>query len=153
MLIGGSRFLAKKTCSPTLCQVPFAKPLPTLFRLLPHLFLFSLSPSQSTGLEWPCRMLKPMHMLQCLRGIQQQKWGFYMLSTVILLFRNSQTVFYTTLTGVGAFASPLVATQFAQLRHWSFHYLCSIAVSVINTALILVVFRGRTFDGKQYSAN
>ncbi|KAH8824832.1 major facilitator superfamily domain-containing protein [Flagelloscypha sp. PMI_526] len=46
--------------------------------------------------------------------------------------------------GVGAFASPLIATQFAQLRHWSFYYLCSIGFAIINVALILVVFRGRT---------
>ncbi|KAF7351223.1 MFS domain-containing protein [Mycena sanguinolenta] len=48
--------------------------------------------------------------------------------------------------GAGALASPLVATQFAQLRHWSFHYLASLGVAILNTALLTFVFRLKTQD-------
>ncbi|KAG8996985.1 hypothetical protein FRB90_012599, partial [Tulasnella sp. 427] len=43
--------------------------------------------------------------------------------------------------GVGAFAAPFVATQFSQQKHWSFHYLISTGVSILNVALLLYVFR------------
>ncbi|CAE6407509.1 unnamed protein product [Rhizoctonia solani] len=45
--------------------------------------------------------------------------------------------------GAGAFISPLVATQFAQLPRWSFHYLSSLGVAVVNATALLVVFRFR----------
>ncbi|KAF9051744.1 MFS general substrate transporter [Panaeolus papilionaceus] len=43
--------------------------------------------------------------------------------------------------GLGAFAAPLVATQFAQLPRWSFHFLVSLGVSVLNTIVLVMVFR------------
>ncbi|THV01924.1 MFS general substrate transporter [Dendrothele bispora CBS 962.96] len=43
--------------------------------------------------------------------------------------------------GLGAFASPFLATHFAVQSHWSFHYLSSLAIAVINVILQLVVFR------------
>jgi hypothetical protein len=43
--------------------------------------------------------------------------------------------------------SPLVATQFAQLPRWSFHYLCSVGVALINTIGLIAVFRFKTQDG------
>ncbi|KAG1903204.1 major facilitator superfamily domain-containing protein [Suillus fuscotomentosus] len=46
----------------------------------------------------------------------------------------------------GALSSPLVATQFAQLPHWSFHYLCSLGVAFINTVLLIAVFGLKTQD-------
>ncbi|KAJ7288976.1 major facilitator superfamily domain-containing protein [Mycena rebaudengoi] len=48
--------------------------------------------------------------------------------------------------GVGALVAPLVSTQFAQLRHWSFHYLISVGISTLNTVFLIVVFRGKTQD-------
>ncbi|CAE7149286.1 unnamed protein product [Rhizoctonia solani] len=45
--------------------------------------------------------------------------------------------------GAGAFIAPLVATQFAQLPRWSFHYLTSLGVSVANALVLLVVFKLR----------
>ncbi|CAE6433639.1 hypothetical protein ACGC1H_001494 [Rhizoctonia solani] len=45
--------------------------------------------------------------------------------------------------GIGALTAPLVATQFAQLPHWSFHYLCSLGVALVNVSLLLVVFKLR----------
>ncbi|KAG1800261.1 major facilitator superfamily domain-containing protein [Suillus plorans] len=46
----------------------------------------------------------------------------------------------------GALSSPLVATQFAQLSHWSFHYLCSLGVAFINIVSLIVVFGLKTQD-------
>lgn len=48
--------------------------------------------------------------------------------------------------GAGALSAPLVATQFAQLRNWSFHYLISFGIALSNTLLLLVVFRFKTQD-------
>ncbi|KAF8911672.1 MFS general substrate transporter [Gymnopilus junonius] len=48
--------------------------------------------------------------------------------------------------GLGALASPLSATQFAQMTHWSFHYLVSLALSILNTVVLARVFRFRTQD-------
>ncbi|KAH0835909.1 MFS general substrate transporter [Lanmaoa asiatica] len=46
----------------------------------------------------------------------------------------------------GALSSPLVATQFAQLPHWSFHYLVSLCLALINTVLLIAVFRLKSQD-------
>ncbi|KAK7039471.1 MFS domain-containing protein, partial [Favolaschia claudopus] len=48
--------------------------------------------------------------------------------------------------GAGALSSPLAATQFAQLQHWSFHYLVSLGLALSNTIVLTLVFRGRTQD-------
>ncbi|KAI0631012.1 MFS general substrate transporter [Trametes polyzona] len=46
--------------------------------------------------------------------------------------------------GLGALVSPLVATQFAQsATHWSFHYLISMGLYIVNTFVLWTVFRGR----------
>ncbi|KAJ1311652.1 hypothetical protein OPQ81_010127 [Rhizoctonia solani] len=45
--------------------------------------------------------------------------------------------------GAGAFIAPLIATQFAQLPKWSFHYLTSLGVSLANAIVLLVVFKLR----------
>jgi fucose permease len=49
--------------------------------------------------------------------------------------------------GAGALCAPLVATQFAQARHWSFHYLVSLGLAISNTIILFVVFRFKTQDG------
>ncbi|KAH9939471.1 MFS general substrate transporter [Amylocystis lapponica] len=46
--------------------------------------------------------------------------------------------------GLGALSAPLVATQFAQLPHWSFHYLVSLGIALSNTLLLIGVIRFRT---------
>ena len=51
------------------------------------------------------------------------------------------------MAGFGALVSPLIATQFAQQKHWSFHYLISAALYVFNTTLLWFVFRGKRQDG------
>ncbi|KAI0356007.1 MFS general substrate transporter [Trametes cingulata] len=48
--------------------------------------------------------------------------------------------------GVGALSSPLVATQFALLRHWSFHYLVSLSIALANTLFLIAVFRFKDQD-------
>jgi fucose permease len=53
--------------------------------------------------------------------------------------------------GFGAFASPLIATQFASAKHWSFHFFASMGLSVSTAILLLIVFRGRTQNGKNNS--
>ena len=50
-------------------------------------------------------------------------------------------------TGAGALTSPLVATQFAQLHRWSFHYLTSLFLATTNLVLLILVFRFKTQDG------
>ncbi|KAF7357297.1 MFS domain-containing protein [Mycena sanguinolenta] len=48
--------------------------------------------------------------------------------------------------GAGIFAAPLVSTQFAQLQHWSFHYLVSLGLTLSNILILFVVFRAKTQD-------
>ncbi|PPQ73193.1 hypothetical protein CVT26_014798 [Gymnopilus dilepis] len=43
--------------------------------------------------------------------------------------------------GLGAFASPLVATQFARLPRWSFHFLVSLGIAISNTVILICVFK------------
>ncbi|TBU62655.1 MFS general substrate transporter [Dichomitus squalens] len=45
--------------------------------------------------------------------------------------------------GLGALISPLVSTQFAQQKHWSFHYLISAGLYVLNTAALWWIIRGK----------
>ncbi|CAE6402594.1 unnamed protein product [Rhizoctonia solani] len=45
--------------------------------------------------------------------------------------------------GIGAFIAPLIATQFAQLPRWSFHYLCSLGLALLNAFILLFVFKLR----------
>jgi fucose permease len=53
--------------------------------------------------------------------------------------------------GLGAFASPLAATHFAQQKRWSFHFLLSLSRAVINTIALISVFRLKSQDGTQAS--
>ena len=49
--------------------------------------------------------------------------------------------------GIGAFTSPLVATQLVATRHWSFQFLITGCIAVTNIISLLAVFRLRTQDG------
>lgn len=51
------------------------------------------------------------------------------------------------LLGAGALAAPLVSTQFAQADRWSFHYLCSMGIAVLNTVSLIAVFRLKSQEG------
>ncbi len=48
--------------------------------------------------------------------------------------------------GFGAFCAPLVATKFAELPHWNYHYFTSMAVALLNVCGLLLVFRLKTQD-------
>ncbi|KAI0066103.1 MFS general substrate transporter [Artomyces pyxidatus] len=48
--------------------------------------------------------------------------------------------------GAGAFAAPLVATQFSHMHRWSLYYLVSLGVALLNTASLVAVFRFKTQD-------
>lgn len=51
--------------------------------------------------------------------------------------------------GLGAFASPLVATQFSSMKDkWSYHYLTSLGVALITLATLVAVSRFKTQDGE-----
>ncbi|CAE6389121.1 unnamed protein product [Rhizoctonia solani] len=45
--------------------------------------------------------------------------------------------------GAGAFIAPLVATQFAQIPRWSFHFLTSLGISLTNSLSLFFVFKLR----------
>jgi hypothetical protein len=49
--------------------------------------------------------------------------------------------------GLGAFFAPLAATHFAQVPHWSYHYLISLGFAVLNIVVLCAVFRFRGQDG------
>jgi hypothetical protein len=63
------------------------------------------------------------------------------------LFIRATLIMNYVRIGAGALCSPLVATQFSHMNHWSFHYLCSLGIAVINLTTNILVFRGRTQDG------
>ncbi|KAG9317097.1 hypothetical protein JVU11DRAFT_1284 [Chiua virens] len=78
----------------------------------------------------------------------------YFLSGIGMAVQNAQSVGYVSslkenterkmgllMSGAGALSSPLVATQFSQLKHWSFHYLISLGLALLNTGTLLFVFR------------
>ncbi|KAF8333646.1 MFS general substrate transporter [Cantharellus anzutake] len=48
--------------------------------------------------------------------------------------------------GLGAFSSPLVATQFTQRRKWTFHFLTSLGVAFINMVALVWICRLKTQD-------
>ena len=86
-------------------------------------------------------------------GILHAAYGDYIqilsLNLCLHLIRHFFIFFYFFLfSGLGAFASPLVATQFAQLPRWSFHFLCSLGIALSNTILLMAVFKLRCQDGK-----
>ncbi|KIY46714.1 MFS general substrate transporter [Fistulina hepatica ATCC 64428] len=67
---------------------------------------------------------------------------------VASLKRNPETkmgILHATY-GAGALISPLAATQFSQLKHWSFHYLISMSIATFGALLFACVFRFRTHD-------
>ncbi|KAF5381269.1 hypothetical protein D9615_008376 [Tricholomella constricta] len=51
-----------------------------------------------------------------------------------------------TTYGLGAFTSPFVATYFSGRRRWSFHYLVSASLAVLNTLALVLVFRFKHLD-------
>ncbi|KAF9049577.1 MFS general substrate transporter [Hymenopellis radicata] len=48
--------------------------------------------------------------------------------------------------GFGALCAPLVATQFAYLPRWSFHYMISLGLAILNVIFLVAVFRFKDQD-------
>ncbi|KAF8068720.1 MFS transporter [Lyophyllum atratum] len=48
--------------------------------------------------------------------------------------------------GLGAFTAPFVATYFSGRPRWSFHYLVSASMAVLNMLLLILVFRFKRMD-------
>ncbi|KAI0343375.1 MFS general substrate transporter [Trametopsis cervina] len=48
--------------------------------------------------------------------------------------------------GLGALSAPLIATQFAVSVHWSFHYLVSASLAVVNIIALCAVFRFKPIE-------
>jgi len=78
-------------------------------------------------------------------GIFHAAYGDYSLSFILFALLLIGPPIH--LSGLGAFASPLVATQFAQLPRWSFHFLASLGIAVSNTFLLTAVFKLKHQDG------
>lgn len=49
-------------------------------------------------------------------------------------------------SGAGALVSPLVATQFSEMKRWNFHYLTSLGMAAICLFLVTVTFRFKTIE-------
>lgn len=104
-----------------------------------------VSHSQSNS----CRTHRQMDMSPALQRTAKPKWGTFKLHMVgFLRFLSLVIVFISSIhLGAGALVAPLVSTQFAQLRRWSFHYLVSLGITALNTVFLAVVFRARRQDG------
>ena len=77
-------------------------------------------------------------------GILHAAYGDYNLSFILfLLLLIGQIIF----SGLGAFTSPFIATQFAQLPRWSFHFLVSLGIAMTNVAFLICVFKLKRQDG------
>ena len=50
-------------------------------------------------------------------------------------------------SGLGAFTSPFIATQFAQLPRWSFNFLVSLGIAMTNIIFLISVFKLKRQDG------
>ena len=77
-------------------------------------------------------------------GIIHAAYGDYSLSFILyVLLPIGQNIF----SGLGAFTSPFIATQFAQLPHWSFHFLVSLGIAMTNSTFLICVFKLKHQDG------
>jgi hypothetical protein len=85
---------------------------------------------------------------QVSKSTLKPRWAPSRLHTARNSFKtNKRVVKDIRWLGAGALATPLIATQFAQMRHWSFHFLVSLCFALINTVNLINVFRFKTHDG------
>lgn len=54
--------------------------------------------------------------------------------------------------GSGALASPFVATQFAKMTHFSYHYFTTLGLVFVALSLLISVFQLRTQNGQSMIA-
>ena len=85
----------------------------------------------------------------CLREKASLKMGILhaVYGTIISLLTYSSSISGFMYTGCGALTAPLVATQFAPLRNWSFHYLCTLGLALTNVVLLPIVFKFKRLEG------
>lgn len=50
--------------------------------------------------------------------------------------------------GLGGLVAPFVSTQFANMERWSFHYLVTLGLILINFICQVTAFRFKRLDGK-----
>ena len=67
----------------------------------------------------------------------------YTLSFILFIF----LLIDLSYSGLGAFTSPFVATQFAQIPRWSFHFLVSLGIAMTNIIFLTSVFKLKRQDG------
>jgi len=93
-----------------------------------------------------------MALLLTIKTMPRRRWGSYTQLTVrcilVAFWWVILTSYISIIIGLGALVSPLVATQFAQLHRWSFHYLVTLAVALLNTILLICIFKFKTQDGE-----
>lgn len=109
-----------------------------------------LSFVMTSGIQVANRTLKPMDSLWYWSKVKQ-RWGFSTPLMVQNFFPPGIGIVFCNWwisPGVGAFAAPLAATQFSRLPRWSFHYLVSLGIAVVNVVLLIVVFGSKQQDGK-----
>jgi hypothetical protein len=68
-------------------------------------------------------------------------WLQSFLHIVLLLI--GQIIF----SGLGAFTSPFIATQFSQLPRWSFNFLVSLGMAMTNVIFLISIFKLKRQDG------
>ncbi|EIW82726.1 MFS general substrate transporter [Coniophora puteana RWD-64-598 SS2] len=82
----------------------------------------------------------------CVNGIGMAIQDGQANGFVASLENNSIMGYLHAAYGAGAFAAPLVATQFSQLPRWSLFYLISLGISVANTLLLSYTFRFKSLE-------
>jgi len=106
------------------------------------LVLGSLLQVISSSLQAPALPFPVFVMAFAINGIGGALQDAQANGFVASLKSNAETKmgFLHAAYGAGAFASPLVATQFSQMTHWSFHYLTTLGIAVANTIMLVAVF-------------
>ncbi|KAK0201452.1 MFS general substrate transporter [Desarmillaria ectypa] len=99
---------------------------------------------QSAALPFPVFV-----MTFAINGIGMALQDAQVTSYVASLRNNSQFKMMILQVGYGggALTAPLIATQFAQMKHWSFFYFVSLGIAISNTTVLSSVFRFNTLDG------
>jgi fucose permease len=77
-------------------------------------------------------------------GLAHASYGAYFLTAPSLPELNG---IISGCTGTGALISPLIATQFAQIERWYFHYLFLLGATMITLSVIVIFFRGKAAEG------
>ena len=85
------------------------------------------------------------------------RWEYFTLYTVRALSSSHTALrllrsIIAVYPGLGALCSPLSATQFSHRERWSFQYLISVGIAVLDAILLMVVFRFKRQEGTSVHA-